>query len=85
MFDLLASAERCRFKARQCEQSAKNTTSAPFARCYRQLAQLLLSTADLEEDFMRRDLTAEQQGCSRSEPKVSAAERAIRLQNYLMP
>jgi|HubBroStandDraft_1064217.scaffolds.fasta_scaffold402107_1 hypothetical protein len=83
MFDLLAAAERCRFKACQCEQSAKNTTSAPFAQCYLQLAKLLVSTADLEEDFVRRDLAATQ-GNLRREPKVSAAERANRLQNYLM-
>lgn len=83
MFDLLAAAERCRFKASQCEQSAKNTTSAPFAECYRQLAELLVSTADLEEDFVRRDLAATQ-GNFRREPRVSAAARANRLQNYLM-
>ena len=56
MFDLLAAAERCRSKASQCELSAKNTTSALFAKCYQQLAALLVSTADLEEDFVRRDL-----------------------------
>jgi len=61
----------------------KNTTSAPFAQCYLQLAKLLVSTADLEEDFVRRDLAATQ-GNLRREPKVSAAERANRLQNYLM-
>jgi hypothetical protein len=56
MFDLLAGAERCRSKASQCALSAKNTTSAPFAKCYQQLAALLVSTADLEEDLVRRDL-----------------------------
>jgi hypothetical protein len=85
MVDLMASAERCRFKARQCELLAKDTTSAPFAKCYRELAQLLFSTADLEEDFVRRDLAAKQHGNSRREAKVSATERAFRLQDYLMP
>ncbi|MGA7431633.1 MAG: hypothetical protein WBW35_14490 [Xanthobacteraceae bacterium] len=56
MFDLLAAAERCRSKAHRCELLATDTTSAPFAKCYRQLADLLVSTADLEEDFVRRDL-----------------------------
>jgi hypothetical protein len=83
MFDLLAAAERCRSKASHCEQSARNTTSAPFAKCYRQLAELLVSTADLEEDFVRRELAAEQDNLRR-EPKVSAGERANRLQKYLM-
>jgi hypothetical protein len=56
MFDLLAAAERCRSQAHRCELLATDTTSAPFAKCYRQLAELLVSTADLEEDFVRRDL-----------------------------
>jgi hypothetical protein len=83
MFDLLAAAERCRAKASHCELSAKNTTSAPFARCYQQLAKLLVSTADLEEGFVRRDLAVNQGDLPR-EPKVSAADRANRLQRYLM-
>ena len=83
MFDLLAAAERCRSKAHRCELLATDTTSAPFAKCYRQLADLLVSTADLEEDFVRRDLAATQ-GNLRGEPKVSTAERANRLQNHLM-
>ena len=56
MFNLLAAAERCRSKAHRCELLATDTTSAPFAKCYRQLADLLVSTANLEEDFVRRDL-----------------------------
>jgi hypothetical protein len=56
MFDLLAAAERCRSQANRCELLADDTTSAPFAKCYRQLAELLVSTADLEEDFVRRGL-----------------------------
>ena len=59
MFDFLAAAERCRSKAHRCELLATDTTSAPFAKCYRQLAELLVSTADLEEDFVRRDLERE--------------------------
>ena len=62
----------------------KNTTSAPFAGCYRQPAKLLVSTADLEEDFVVRDLAAAKQDNLRREPMVSAAEWAKRLQNYLM-
>jgi hypothetical protein len=56
MFDLLAAAESCRSQASRCEQSANETTSSPFANCYRELAQLLVATADLEEDFVRRDV-----------------------------
>ncbi|MGA8319599.1 MAG: hypothetical protein WB774_01950 [Xanthobacteraceae bacterium] len=56
MFDLLAAAERCRSQASRCELLANDTTSAPFAKCYQQLAELLVSTADLEEEFVRRDL-----------------------------
>jgi hypothetical protein len=57
MFDLLASAKRCRSQAFRCEQSANETTSS-FAECYRELAQLLVLTADLDEGFVRRDLAA---------------------------
>jgi len=57
-FDLLASAKRCRSQASRCEQSANETTSSSFAECYRELAQLLVLTADLDEGFMRRDLAA---------------------------
>jgi hypothetical protein len=56
MFDLLASAKRCRSQASRCEQSANETTSSSFAECYRELAQLLVLTADLDEGFVRRDL-----------------------------
>lgn len=56
MFDLLAAAERCRSKASRCEQLANETTSSFFAKCYRELAKLLVLTADLEENFVRRDL-----------------------------
>lgn len=75
MVDLMASAERCRFKARQCELLAKDTSSAPFAKSYRELALLLFSTADLEEDFVRHDLATKQHRNSRREVKVSASER----------
>jgi hypothetical protein len=62
MFDLLAAAERCRVRARRCELLAKETTSAPFAQCYRELAKLLFSPADHEEDFVRRDWAVKQPG-----------------------
>jgi hypothetical protein len=71
MVDLMASAERCRLKARQCELLAKDTSSAPFANA----TLLLFSTADLEEDFVRRDLATNQHRNSRREVKVSASER----------
>ena len=58
MFDLLASAERCRSQAFRCEQSAREATSSTFAKCYRELAKLLVLTADLEEDFVRRNSAA---------------------------
>jgi hypothetical protein len=61
MFDLLAFAERCRFKAAQYELSAKKTTSSPFAKCYRELAQLLVLTADINEDFLRHEFPMKQQ------------------------
>jgi hypothetical protein len=61
MVDLLASAERCRVKASHCEQMAKDSASPLFAKCYRELAQLLVVTADSEEDFVRRDMASKQQ------------------------
>jgi hypothetical protein len=60
MVDLLASAERCRVKASHCEQW-RRTASPLFAKCYRELAQLLILSADSEEDFVRRDMAAKQQ------------------------
>jgi hypothetical protein len=61
MVDLLESAERCRVKAAQCEQLAEETVSPLFAECFRQLAQMLVSTAEMDEDFVRRDLAMKHQ------------------------
>jgi hypothetical protein len=76
MVDHRASAERCRFKAIQCELLAKNSTSPRFAKCYGELAQLLVLTADLEEDFVRRDLAAKQQANARLITETATAQRA---------
>src|SRR5271154_4787136 len=60
MVDHLACAERSRVRAYQCGLSAKNTTSSSFAKCYRELAELYLSIAEIEEDFVRRDMASKQ-------------------------
>ena len=39
----------------------RRTASPLFAKCYRELAQLLVLTADSEENFVRRDMAAKQQ------------------------
>jgi hypothetical protein len=60
MVDHLACAERFRLKAFECGLSANGATSSSYAKCYRDLAQLYISMADVEEDFVRRDLAEKQ-------------------------
>ncbi len=54
MADHIAAAQRHRARAAKCELSARNTSSAKFGECYRQLAQHYLVLANLEEDCARR-------------------------------
>jgi hypothetical protein len=61
MVDHLACAQRYRFKAGECEQSAKGVTSPLFAKCYIELAKLFLSIATNEENFAHREMAANQQ------------------------
>jgi hypothetical protein len=75
MVDLLAAAERCRAKASQCKQSAKNTTSPHFAKCYRELARLFDSIADVDEGFVRRDLAAMQETNAKLIPETGLTPR----------
>ncbi len=75
MVDLLASAERCRAKASHCKQSAENTTSPHFAKCYRELARLFDSIAHVDEDFVRRDLAMKQEANAKLIPETGLTPR----------
>jgi hypothetical protein len=86
MVDHMAIAERCRGKASQHKLSAENTTSTLFANCYRDLAQLLVSTAGVEEDFVRRDMVMKQQANDHLIARVSADRaRASTLKSIAQP
>jgi hypothetical protein len=67
LFDLSASAERCRVKASHCEQLASEAVSPLFADCFRELARLMVSTAEMDEDFVRRDCAMKQFAAACSE------------------
>ena len=54
MADHIATAQRYRARAANCELSAKTTSSAKFGECYRLLAQHYLVLANLEEDCAHR-------------------------------
>lgn len=54
MADHIATAQKYRARAANCELSAKNTSSEKFAECYRLLAQHYLVLANLEEDCANR-------------------------------
>jgi hypothetical protein len=54
MADHIATAQKYRARAANCELSAKNTSSEKFAECYRLLAQHYLVLANLEEDCAHR-------------------------------
>lgn len=54
MADHIATAQRYRARAANCELSAKNTSSEKFGECYRLLAQHYLVLANLEEDCAHR-------------------------------
>ncbi len=54
MIDHIATAQRYRARAANCELSARTTSSAKFGECYRLLAQHYLVLANLEEDCAHR-------------------------------
>jgi len=56
MPDHLARAKEFRYRAANCEVSAKNTLSAGFGNCYRLLAEHYMILAKLEEDFVERQV-----------------------------
>jgi hypothetical protein len=57
MLDHLARAREMRRRAAKCQRSAKDSLSAKFGDCYRLLAKNYLILAELEEDYVARDIS----------------------------